>query len=38
MNKLEENFDKISWGKVFHENENNANNSFQSLYKTLTKI
>ena len=33
-----EDFCKIDWDKVIHENDNNINNVFNSFYKTLTEI
>ena len=37
-NKLKEDFYKIDWDKVIHENDNNINDAFNSFYKTLTEI
>ena len=33
-----EDFCKIDWDKVIHENDNNINNAFNSFYKTRTEI
>ena len=37
-NKLKEDFYKIDWDKVIHENDNSINDAFISSYKTLTEI
>ena len=37
-NKLKEDFYKIDWDKVIHENDNSINDAFNSSYKTLTEI
>ena len=34
---MKEDFYKIDWGKV-HENDNNINDAFNSLYKALSEI
>ena len=36
-NKLKEDFHKINWRKVTHENDNNINDAFNSFYKSLTE-
>ena len=36
--KLKEDFYKIDWDKVIHENDNNINDAFNSFYKTLHEI
>ena len=35
---MKEDFYKIDWDKVIHENDNNINDAFNSFYKTLTEI
>ena len=35
---MKEDFFKIDWDKVIHENDNNINDAFNSFYKTLTEI
>ena len=37
-NKLKEDFYKIDWDKVIHENDNNINDAFNSFHKTLTEV
>ena len=37
-NKSKENFYKLDWDKVIHENDNNINDAFNSFYKTLSEI
>ena len=37
-NKLKEDFYKIDWDKVIHENDNSINDAFNSSYKTLTEM
>ena len=37
-NKLKEDFHKIDWDKVIHENDSNINDAFNGFYKTLTEI
>ena len=37
-NKLKNDFYKIDWDKVIHENYNNINDVFNGFYKTLTEI
>ena len=36
--KLKEDFYKINWDKVIHENDNNINDAFNCFYKTLHEI
>ena len=37
-NNLKEDFGKIDWNKVIHENGNNVNDAFGRFYKSLTEI
>ena len=37
-NNLKEDFGKIDWNKVIHENGNNVNDAFGRFYKNLTEI